>query len=300
MAVVRHLLSIDDLTDPEISTILARARHFEETPSAVDSSGPVVAGLLFGQTSLRTRVGFASAVSRLGWSYVDIFERRHDATSMVESWADTLRTVAGYVDVLVGRPGDHLPRDLISDVMSIPYINAGATGPGAEHPTQALIDTYAIESELGALDSLSVALVGDLRMRAARSLLRVFARRPPRRLILSTLAALDDELPPGLAARAEYRPLSAVGDVDVLYVIGVPHQAVPERERDALRVTTAVLDGLSPKAIVLSPLPVIDEIDPAARTDERVRMFEQSDRGLFVRMAVLEAVVSRWPERRPR
>ncbi len=41
-----------------------------------------------------------------------------------------------------------------------PLINAG-DGPG-QHPTQALLDVYTIQKEIGRLDNIKVGLVGDL------------------------------------------------------------------------------------------------------------------------------------------
>lgn len=296
-----HLLSIDDLTDEQIDRILLRAaaHHAGEVPSPV-LPRPVVAGLLFGQTSLRTRVGYAAAAARLGWHAVDIPGRRHDPTAMLESWADTLRTLAGYLDVLVARPGEELSKGVLERNLSIPYVNGGGTGPDAEHPTQALVDLSAMQHELGQVCDLTIAVCGDLRMRAARSLLRLLARRPPRRLVVATAPPMNAPLPPELHAITEHRPLADLGGPDVLYVIGMPHMAVPEDVRDTLRVTDRVVQALPDHAVVLSPLPVIDEIDAEAREDHRVRMFQQSDRALAVRMATLEMVWGPWAVRRTR
>ena len=43
----------------------------------------------------------------------------------------------------------------------VPVINAG-DGSG-EHPTQALLDLFTIRKELGSIDGLRIAMVGDLR-----------------------------------------------------------------------------------------------------------------------------------------
>jgi aspartate carbamoyltransferase catalytic subunit len=79
--------------------------------------------------------------------------------------------------------------------------------------------------------------------------------------------------------------------VDVLYVAGIPHGALDEPGRARLRVDRKALAALRPGAVVLSPMPVIDEIATTARSDPRIRMFQQSDDALFVRMALIEALV---------
>ena len=83
-----------------------------------------------------------------------------------------------------------------------------------------------------------------------------------------------------------------VDDVDVLYVAGIPHGALDEPRRARLRVDRKALAALPPDAVVLSPMPVIDEIASTARSDPRIGMFRQSDDALFVRMALIEALLA--------
>jgi aspartate carbamoyltransferase catalytic subunit len=291
----RLLLSVDDLTDEAIERILSRADELRGGSSPTAMSGrAVVVGLVFLEASLRTRVGFSAAAARLGWYSLDILEQRSSATSMPESWDDTLRTVSGLVDLVVARPGRPLDRKRVAVTSVAPFISGGDTGPRAEHPSQALIDVFAIEDQRGPTSTLNIAICGDLRMRVVHSLVRLFARRPPRRLVLITAQRLRDEasLPSSLSGITEYRALGELEDVDVLYVAGIPHCALPDRERERLRVNSRVLAALSEDAIVLSPLPLLDEIDEAARCDPRVHMFQQSDIGVFVRMALLEEMVN--------
>jgi len=288
----RHLLSIDDLTDAELDAILLRASELRQAPHAAlpsERRGKIV-GLMFLQTSLRTRVGFATACARLGWQSVSVLEQRSSEVSMAESIEDTLRVAAGMVDLLVAR----LPIPVGSVVTNapVPVVNGGDSGPFAEHPTQALIDLFAIEQERGNIRDLHVAICGDLRMRGTRSLMKLLARRSPGKLSTISVSGLTDhtvasDVDPATVSQLT---LKEVSDVDVLYVTGIPHRAIPEDVRDTLRVTGEVMDSLPRDAVVLSPLPVIDEIDAYARRDPRIRMFTQSDNGVYARMAVLEAL----------
>ena len=205
-----------------------------------------------------------------------------------EGWADTLRVVSGNVDLIVARPGR--PLDDAAQLWPLlvsSFLNGGDTGRRGEHPSQALIDLYAIEQARGPVSELTVAICGDLRMRAVRSLLRLFARFPPRHLVAITDPHLvDDGGLPG-----EQRKPWDVDDVDVLYVAGLPHGALDEPGRARLRVDRKALAALRPDAVVLSPMPVIDEIATTARSDPRVRMFQQSDDALYVRMSLIEALL---------
>jgi aspartate carbamoyltransferase catalytic subunit len=281
------IVGVDDLGTEEIRHILSRATVLR-AGAASELTRPPLVGLLFLETSLRTRVGFAAAAARLGGQSIDIAERRGNAAAPPEGWADTLRVVSGNVDLIVARPGRPLDDAAqLCPLLVSSFLNGGDTGRRGEHPSQALIDLYAIEQARGPVSELTVAICGDLRMRAVRSLVRLLARFPPRRLVAITDPHLaDDGGPP-----AERRKPWDVGDVDVLYVAGIPHGALDEPGRARLRVDREALAALRPDAVVLSPMPVIDEIATTARADPRIRMFQQSDDALFVRMALIEALL---------
>jgi aspartate carbamoyltransferase catalytic subunit len=281
------IVGVDDLGTEEIRHILSRATGLRAGASSELARPPLV-GLLFLETSLRTRVGFAAAAARLGGQSIDVAERRGNAAAPPEGWADTLRVVSGNVDLIVARPGRPLDDAAqLCPLLVSSFLNGGDTGRRGEHPSQALIDLYAIEQARGPVSELTVAICGDLRMRAVRSLLRLFARFPPRHLVAITDPHLvDDGGLPG-----EHRAPWDVDDVDVLYVAGLPHGALDEPGRARLRVDRKALAALRPDAVVLSPMPVIDEIATTARSDPRVRMFQQSDDALYVRMALIEALL---------
>ncbi len=287
------LLSISDLDDVDIDRILDRAEALSRSLRLGGDGTRRVVALLFLETSLRTRVGFATAAARLGWQPIEVLELRQSPTSMTERFEDTLRTVSGMADIVVSRPACPIDREMLDKHVVGAFINAGDTGPSAEHPTQALIDLYAIEQALGPISGLRLAICGDPRMRAVRSLVHLLARRRPARL--SIIAAPSHRaaecIPPPLAAISDYRVLPELDDIDVLYVAGIPHASLPLDERARLIVTTDALSRLPQRSIVLSPMPIIDEIDHPARSDQRMRMFWQSDQALFVRMALLEEMV---------
>lgn len=284
----RNLFSVGDLTAHDVDAILTQAALFERSgpPDREASTGHLL-GLMFTEPSLRTRVGFASAAARLGWQSVDVFQARSSDRSMPESIHDTLRTLAGFVDVVVARTDQ--PAALLASAAVVPIVNGGDGGPSPEHPSQALVDVFAMEQELGPVRDLRIAVCGDLRMRAVRSLLRLLTLREAAHVSVISVPELADTAE---ASGLEQRTLSEIDDVDVLYVAGIPHRAIPEDTRDELRVTPAALQCLPADSIVLSPMPVIDEIDADARHDPRVRMFAQSDRGVFVRMSLLHLLAA--------
>jgi aspartate carbamoyltransferase catalytic subunit len=283
----RVIVGIDDLSTEEIRHLLTRASDLRARAASRLTRPPLV-GLLFLEPSLRTRVGFAAAAARLGGQSIDVAERRGSGVAVPEGWADTLRVVSGSVDLVVARPGRPLDASQLCPLLVSSFLNGGDAGRRGEHPSQALIDLYAIEQACGPVSELTVAICGDLRMRAVRSLVRLFVRFPPRHLV----AISDPHVSDGVGIDAEHRAPWEVGDVDVLYVAGIPHGALDEPGRARLRVDRKALAALPPDAVVLSPMPVIDEIATTVRSDPRIGMFQQSDDALYVRMALIEALLA--------
>lgn len=291
---MRSLLTVSDLSDADLDGILQRAGELCRGGAAHTPRQRRLVALLFLEPSLRTRIGFAAAAARLGWQSVEVIERRHSPTSMLESWFDTLRVVSAYADVVVTRPGEPLDRGELTCAARCPVINGGDTGPSAQHPTQALLDVFAIQEIAGPLGGINIAIVGDPRMRAVRSLLELLARQLPATvsLIADPEHAREVRLPEALQAKARFTSWESLKDVDVVYVAGIPHAALPLARREVLLATAARVERLPAHCILLSPMPVIDEIACEVRLLPRSRIYEQSDLGLFVRMAILEHVLS--------
>lgn len=286
--------SINDLNDQQVDRILGRARELRAGgPLRSPPLTPRVVGLAFLEPSLRTRVGFAVAAARLGWTSVEVHAPRSGPTSQPEPWTETLRVLSGMVDIVVARPGCVLDPVATAHWSAAPVLNGGDNGPDAEHPSQALVDLFAIECLVGAVDTLKIALCGDLRMRSARSFLRLLARRPPARLIVITDPSLEDSAsrPSALLPLLERRTLDEVDDVDVISAVGIPDGATDVAVRRRLQVDRSTMDRLPDHAAVLSPMPVLDEIETAALDHPRVRLYEQSDLAVWVRMAILEEIV---------
>lgn len=281
------LLTVGDLTTVEIEACLARAESLrsgtEPTPTLTGTLA-----LLFFEQSTRTRVAWEIAAYRLGLHAVGVYEPRATETSH-ESWADSLRVVADLVDVVVARPDTAFGPETATAEAPCPLINGGDRGPLAEHPTQALADLFAIRALAG--DARSVTLIGDPRMRAARSLIRLLDAATPYEVSTVTDSYyLDDETRAFLDAHGV--TIAGPKDVadlapDVLYVIGMPHLSLPIERRNRLIVSEAAIRSLPDSTVVLSPMPVIDEIDEVARRDGRIQFYQQSRLALFVRMALL-------------
>jgi len=289
-----HLCSIADLNREEILDILDRSRAFRKADC--------VLGLFFFQSSTRTRLGFHAAAARLGAAVITLGEMRYeDGMTQAEAPYDAFRSVASYCDLIVLRHQEEDEFRRMVAVSPAPVINGGCGT--RHHPTQALTDLFHIRSRLGRLEFLRVGIAGDLsNSRAARSLLESMMHfkvsevrlmcPPERQVVLPNL----DAYPAEQVRQLDYLDLTGL---DVLYMAGYPEGSGPERslreERWRFRLTRERAQELPEAALILDPLPRIDEIEPEIDSLPQATYFNQSQDGLFVRMAVLEWIKCHQP-----
>ncbi|HEY4027818.1 MAG TPA: aspartate carbamoyltransferase, partial [Candidatus Dormibacteraeota bacterium] len=259
---------------------------------------------LFYEPSTRTRLSFESAMIRLGGRTIGTDNAREfSSVAKGETLEDTIRIVAGYADVIVLRHHEAGAARRAAAVSDVPVINAG-DGRG-QHPTQSLLDLYTIRDELGRLDGVRVAMVGDLANgRTARSLayllgkyrdVEVWFVAPPQ-------VAMGRDIKHHLHEHGV--PWHETENLDaVLPAVDVIYQTRIQKERFADEATYRAVKGvyvigpeamarLGREAIVMHPLPRLDEIDPAVDADPRAAYFRQARNGVQVRMALLDMVLS--------
>jgi aspartate carbamoyltransferase catalytic subunit len=279
-------------------SLLDSAQAFKERPREWPSYPRLVLGALFYAPSTRTLVGFQSAAARLGGSTVVLTESRFGSgMSDLESLDDTVRVVSSYVDVIVLRHPNADALDRIAGLSSVPVINGG--NGTEEHPTQAIIDLLAIRNWHRRLEGLRLGIVGDLRnSRSAHSLVRAMALFEPKELRL--IAPPGRQLPswvltPGELPITSFEDGLHLRDLDVLYMAGLPEGEGKEQlapaERAKFSLTQESARELPANAVILCPLPRIDEIDAGLDSRPNARYFDQSADGLFVRMAILHHVL---------
>ncbi len=304
-----QLLSVDQFSRDSVSEVLRVARSLEPVArrqKTTDVLHGAVLGNLFFEASTRTRVSFGSAFCRLGGSVCDTTGFTFSSMAKGESIYDTSRVVSGYVDALVVR---HPEKGAVAEfgrATNIPLINAG-DGPG-EHPTQALLDLYTIQSEFlrdaRQIDGCHVALVGDLRYgRTVHSLIKLLSLYKDLRFTLVAPAVLQMpesivELVRARGHRVEWReaPDDSLHDVDVLYATRLQRERFSEELEEGFTQQfqidlKTVNRTCSPRTIVMHPLP--RDGRPNARDlsndlnhDPRLAIFRQTDNGIPIRMAL--------------
>lgn len=258
---VRHLVTIDDLSETEIEAIFALTDEFLAEMATPHKSHRVkgrlalandfILATLFYEASTRTRFSFETAMFRLGGNVLSSADPRTTSAAKGETIADTIRVLENYADAIVIRHPCEGSVRVASEYADVPIINAG--DGGHEHPTQTLCDLYTLRREKGTLKDLNVLLWGDLKNgRTVHSLVYGLARFGAR---IIPLPAEGFGLPEHVTRRLlrDYDCVPLVSEdlkdtasdrfpVDVVYVTpDKPHQRslfsdVKEKGADVLRV----------------------------------------------------------------
>jgi aspartate carbamoyltransferase catalytic subunit len=302
---LKHVIESQQFTRDLLEQIMTRASEMEREPhrAAGRLQGRVMAALFY-EPSTRTRLSFEAAMLRLGGSTMGTDNAREfSSAAKGETLEDTIRIVNGYADVIVLRHDEEGAAKRAAAVSSVPVINAG-DGRG-QHPTQALLDIYTIRAELGRVDGVEIAMVGDLANgRTVRSLTYLLSKYRDVRIWFVAPAPvamrqdIKDHLDEHGIEWAETEDLESIlGKVDVVYQTRIQKERFSDPAeylavKGVYRVTPETMEKLGPQAIVMHPLPRVDEIDPAVDADPRAAYFRQARNGLYIRMALLDMVLS--------
>jgi len=299
---MKHILSAKQFKKDDLEKILARAAKMEmqcqKNKVSKFLKDKIVACMFF-EPSTRTRLSFETSALKLGAGVISAENAmENSSTYKGESIEDTTKILCSYADIVVIRHPVSGTLEKAAKVATKPLINAG---DGAnEHPTQGLLDLYTIKKELGRLTDLHIGFGGDLlNSRTLRSLMpflrfyrgNKFYFISPKKLelprefikelknngvIFEELGSLEEKLPV----------------LDVLYMIRVQKERFAkakdyEKIKNLFILKKEHLKKMKPKAIIMHPLPKINEIEPEIDQDPRAVYFRQAQNGLYVRMAVL-------------
>ncbi|MBI4360833.1 aspartate carbamoyltransferase [Candidatus Micrarchaeota archaeon] len=292
-----NLISMRETSKAFIEDILKTAKKHEKTArekKVLSTLDDKTLGILFFEPSTRTRLSFQAAMRRLGGESIGFNDAHFSSSAKGETLSDTIRVVEGYVDAIVLRHSVEGAAARAAEVTTLPVINAG---DGAnQHPTQALLDLYTIQKEKGKLEGLTVVLAGDLKYgRTVHSLMYALSHFG---------CTIQLHCPPSLkmpeSIVEEVRQKTTVEEVtdftqaDVVYATRVQRErfADPEEYQKSLYVIDAdVMATLKKDAMLMHPLPRVQEITPDVDLDPRAKYFEQTFYGVPVRMAILETLM---------
>src|SRR6266542_1254132 len=300
----RHLISIKDLTREDVERLLGTARSFERSLEREVKKLPTLRGRtvvnLFYESSTRTSSSFELAAKRLSADTMSV-KSSGSSVEKGESLKDTALTLGAYdPDVIVIRHPQIGAPQLVVRYTDAHVVNAG--DGKHQHPTQAILDLYTIREELGRLEGVHVAIVGDvLHSRVARSNIQALALMGAK----VTLVGPPPLIPRGIEAMGceVSHEIEAIGAADVVYVLRMQSERMEEGANyvPSLREYTARW-GVTPERIrpgqkVMHPGPMNRgvEIDPRVADADDALIETQVRAGLVVRMAVLYDLLTTGP-----
>lgn len=296
----RDVVSIRDFSRREIDHVLDMAEVMEPLlKKGSDMLHGKIMATLFYEASTRTRLSFESAMTRMGGSVLGFAETKGTSVEKGENLADTVRVTENYADVLVIRHPLEGAARMAAEFASVPVINAGS---GAEeHPTQALLDLYTIRKELGNIDGLTIGLVGDLRYgRTVHSLAYALSLYKVKLVLISPdILQMRREVTEEVSKKIDVSQTPSLKDhlreLDVIYMTRVQKERFAdlqeyEKVKGSYRLVAEDLNRTKKNAIVMHPLPRVDEIEPGVDASPHAKYFPQVGNGVVLRMGLLGLV----------
>jgi len=258
-------------------------------------------GYLFFEPSTRTRLSFEAAMASLGGTSIGIADASSSSAKKGESLADTVRIMALYSDVLVLRHQLDGSSRFAAEVSLKPMINAGSGTE--EHPTQAILDLYTIRKEKKKIDGLKIGIVGDLKYgRTVYSLLYALGNykvdvhliSPP---TLKIRADSTYEIKKRLSYTESTDLEERLDEFDVLYVTRIQKERFADAEeyvkvKGSYKIGPDMLKKMKDDAIIMHPLPRLDEISPEVDSTKHAKYFKQAEYGKDTRAALLALILN--------
>lgn len=291
---MKHIIQAQDIDTARIKQIFDLANGFKLKFRPVDLTGKILCSLFY-EPSTRTRLSFESAHLKLNGRVIGT-DNAGEFSSAVkgETLEDSIKVISSYADVIVLRHSDNDAAERAAKVSSCSIINAGS-GTG-QHPTQSLTDLFTIQSRLGRLENLHIAIAGDLKHgRTARSLAYLLGRY--KNIKMSFVAPnnlqIDDDIIEYISRHnVEWEKVESFDNL--LDKVDVVYQTRLQKERHGkenhhydLNLDVTKVKSMKPKSIVLHPLPRNDEIAVEVDSLPNAAYFEQAANSLPVRMALL-------------
>ena len=299
---LKDIISIRDFTKSDVEYILNLAEEMEPIAKSQEVShvkdGKLL-GVMFYEPSTRTRLSFETAMKRLGGDVVGFNQKQGTSVQKGEVLYDTAQIVSQYADAIVLRHDMEGAARFIADNVDVPVVNAG-DGAG-QHPSQTLLDLYTIQRTFGELKNKKIAIVGDLKYgRTVHSLVYALAMFnceiifiSPEQLQMPS-EILDDLKRLKCKFTIKSSLIENIDDVDVIYMTRIQKERFPD-PKEYLKVkgqyTLTKNNMINTDAILMHPLPRVDEINFDVDSLDNAMYFKQAFYGVPVRMALLDSIM---------
>ena len=299
----KNIISVRDLDKQKLELI------FDATDKIIDMSqdkrreiarGKTL-GYLFFEPSTRTRLSFESAMALLGGTSVGIADAASSSIHKGETLGDTVKVISSYCDVLVLRHSLDGSSRFAAEISNKPVINAGSGTE--EHPTQTIQDLFTIKKEKKKIDGLKIGIAGDLKYgRTVYSLLYGLRNYDvDLHLISPESLRIRSDSTYDIKKELSYTESSNIDeyieDLDVLYVTRIQKERFPDEEeyakvKGSYVIGSDMVKKMKDDAIILHPLPRIDEISADVDNTKQAKYFEQAEYGKYTRAALLGLILN--------
>ena len=299
----KNIISVRDLDKQKLELI------FDATDKIIDMSqdkrreiarGKTL-GYLFFEPSTRTRLSFESAMALLGGTSVGIADAASSSIHKGETLGDTVKVISSYCDVLVLRHSLDGSSRFAAEISNKPVINAGSGTE--EHPTQTIQDLFTIKKEKKKIDGLKIGITGDLKYgRTVYSLLYGLRNYDvDLHLISPESLRIRSDSTYDIKNELSYTESSNIDeyieDLDVLYVTRIQKERFPDEEeyakvKGSYVIGSDMVKKMKDDAIILHPLPRIDEISADVDNTKHAKYFEQVEYGKYTRAALLGLILN--------
>ncbi|WP_096084651.1 aspartate carbamoyltransferase [Agaribacterium haliotis] len=309
------ILSVDQFERGDIEQIFAVADRMEPYAKrrlVTRVLEGAILGNMFFEPSTRTRVSFGCAFNLLGGEVRETTGFKSSAIAKGESLYDTARVLSGYSDVICMRHPESGSVGEFAAASRVPVVNGG---DGAnEHPSQALLDLYTIQKELGArgreLDGLRIAMIGDLKFgRTVHSLIRLLRLYRNIHVVLVSPEELsmperyiEEMRAAGHSVEVSHELTDGIGQVDIVYSTRIQEERFDSQEeadlyRGRFRLNQQIYTRYcQPNTVIMHPLPrdsrsAANELDNDLNQNPNLAIFRQADNGVLVRMALFALIL---------
>ena len=299
----KSIISVRDLDKQKLESI------FDATNKIIDMGGDQrreiargkTLGYLFFEPSTRTRLSFEAAMALLGGTSIGIADVLSSSVHKGETLGDTVKIISSYCDVLALRHSLDGSSRFAAETANKPVINAGSGTE--EHPTQTIQDLFTIRKEKKKIDGLKIGIVGDLKYgRTVYSLLYGLSNYDVDvHLISPESLRIRSDSTYVIKKELSYTESTTlddyIDDLDVLYVTRIQKERFPDEEeyanvKDSYVIGLDMIKKMKDDAIILHPLPRVDEISTDVDKTKQAKYFEQAEYGKYTRAALLGLILN--------
>jgi ornithine carbamoyltransferase len=298
---VRHFLTVDDLSPAELDAVLELSAKVKANPQDYETRlhGRSVA-TVFEKPSTRSRVSFEVGIAELG-GYPVVLDSQELQLGRGESMEDTGRSLSRYVDAIVLRTFEQERLEVLASASTVPVINSLSD---FEHPCQAVGDLFTVKEHKGDLPGLVLTYLGDgnnvthsLLLAGAKAGMHVRVASPPGFEPIPQVVQRAEEIAQetGGSVAVTHDPEEASTGADVLYTdvwASMGHESSADARQlvfPAYQLNQALVDLANPGVLVLHSLPAHrgQEITAEVMEGPHAAIWDQAENRLHIQKALL-------------